>query len=122
MKLIKMKVGENDSIFVEVPEEECFSSVKLPQDESPLRSAKLSSGISQNIDKSFDDVIKNKIVENCKTIITALEEIKSLPFPPENCSAEFGLQFNGEGDIYIAKISAQANFKISLQWNFNKEG
>ncbi|MCU0289251.1 MAG: hypothetical protein MUF15_23000 [Acidobacteria bacterium] len=122
MKLIKMKAGVNGSIFVEVPEEDCPSVAEMPMEELTLRGAKTIRSISQNIDQAFDDVIKNKIIENCKTILSALEEIKSLPLPPENCNVEFGLQFNGQGDIYIAKISAQANFKISFQWNLNKEG
>lgn len=113
MKLIKMKTGVNGSIFVEVPEKERTSG--------PSRGAKIID-ICQNIDQAFDDVVKKQIIENCKTIISALEEIKSLPLPPENCNVEFGLQFNGEGNIYIAKISTQANFKVSFQWNFNKEG
>jgi hypothetical protein len=35
-------------------------------------------------------------------------------------NTEFGLQFNGEGNVYVAKVGAQANFKITFEWEFQE--
>jgi hypothetical protein len=44
--------------------------------------------------------------------------VKTQTIPPKKAQAEFGLQFNGEGNVYVAKVGAQSSFKISFEWEF----
>ena len=60
--------------------------------------------------------MQNEITEYCNILIGAFEKVKNLPIPPKKAQAEFGLQCSAEGNVYITKISGQANFKISFEW------
>lgn len=74
--------------------------------------------VLSKIDRALDTVIQKQIVEHYKMLIGAFEQVKTQSIPPKKARAEFGLQFNGEGNVYVAKVGAQSNFKISFEWEF----
>ncbi|MCP4216174.1 MAG: hypothetical protein GY765_16115 [bacterium] len=80
------------------------------------------SGPGENIikkfDKALDTVLQHQIVDHCKILAGAFEQLKEQPIHPQKATAEFGLQFNGEGNIYVTKVGAQASFKVSFEWEF----
>lgn len=104
MPLIKMKLGDHGAILVEVPEGEGIQEVGTIEE------------AIEKMDKAFDRLVQHEIVENCKVLVSAFERLKKQPLPPRKALAEFGLQFNREGNVYLVKAAANANFKISLEW------
>ncbi len=105
-QLVKMKLGDRGTVLVEVPEEEGIQRVGKGKK------------ILEAADKVFDRLVQNEIVENCKVLVGAFEQLKEHSIPPRKATAEFGLQFNSEGNIYVVKASGQASFKISVEWEF----
>lgn len=67
---------------------------------------------SGNTEK-FEQVVA-KIKPFCKAIINSLEDLET---KPDNASAEFGLNINGEGRLFVVKASVEATIKITLNWN-----
>lgn len=76
------------------------------------------SKITEIADKYFSEIVQNEIVEYCKILTSSFEKLKLQSVPPKKVAAEFGIQATGEGDVYLAKVSANANFKISIEWEF----
>ncbi len=106
-QLVKMKLGESGTILVEVPEEEGIRRVGKVKK------------LLDAADQAFDRLVQNEIVENCKVLVGAFEQLKEQSLPPRKASAEFGLQFNTEGNIYVVKASGQASIKISVEWELS---
>lgn len=75
--------------------------------------------VAKIFDKAFDKLVQNEIVQYCNILTGAFEEMKNQSIPPKKATAEFGIQAGGEGNVYLAKISAQANFKVSVEWDLN---
>jgi len=73
-------------------------------------------GVIKKLDKAFDTLIQNEIIEHCRILSSAFEQLKEQDISPKKATAEFGLQFNAEGNIYVAKISSQSSFKVSFEW------
>jgi hypothetical protein len=105
MKVIPKKLSNGKTIYIEV----------TSYSESEGKVGKLMDALDV-VDQAFDHLVQNEITEYCNILIGAFENVKGLPIPPKKAQAEFGLQCNGEGNVYIAKISAQANFKIAFEW------
>ena len=106
-KLIRMKLGENDTVLVEVPED------------GGIKQVSKFSEIIEKTDEFFDKVVQHEIIANCKVLIGAFEELKKQELAPKKACAEFGLQLTGEGNVYVVKTSGQASFKISLEWDLS---
>ncbi len=111
-KIVEMKMGQG-TVFVEVTEP--------AEDYDTYRSGE-SRGVIEKIDQAFDRVIQHQIIEHCKILTTAFEQLQDEPIRPKKASAEFGLQFNGQGNVYVAKVGAQASFKSSFEWDSNNPG
>jgi len=108
-QLIKMKLGDQGTILVEVQEEKGLQPVGRTQK------------IVEATEKAFDKLVQNRIIENCNVLVKAFKQMKEQSILPRKASAEFGLQFNSGGDIYLVKASGQANFKICIEWEFSYE-
>ena len=74
--------------------------------------------VLEKLDQVLDSVIQQQIVEHCKIFVGAFEQLEEASIKPKKANAEFGLQFNAEGSVYVAKIGAQSSFKISFEWEF----
>jgi len=70
-------------------------------------------------DKAFDQLVQSTIVENCKVLVGAFEQLKGQTLRPKKATAEFGLQLTAEGNIYMVKASGQATIKVSLDWEIS---
>lgn len=114
-QLVQMKMGKG-TVWVEVTEEVDQSKKYETYDENAPRGGE--EKIIAKIDQALDSMIQNQIAEHCKMLVGAFEQVKQQAIPPKKATAEFGLQFNGEGNVYVAKVGAQASFKISFEWEF----
>jgi len=106
-QLVKMKVGDSEEILVEIPESTDFYNVSRGSD------------ILEKLDRAFDEAVQNTIVENTRVIIGAFEKLRQEHLKPVKASAEFGLQFTAEGNVYLVKTAAQASIKVSFEWQFS---
>ena len=114
-ELVQMKMGQG-TVLVEVTEKG-----QTAQDFSGHYEEGTERGehkVLRKIDEALDTVIQDQIVEHCKILVGAFEQVKKQSIAPKKASAEFGLQFNGEGNVYVAKVGAQSSFKISFEWEF----
>jgi hypothetical protein len=107
MPVIEKKLSSGKTIFIEVP-----------QDSGDGKVGKIKKTI-EYVDEAFDKLIQNEITEYCNILVGAFEGLKKQAIPPKKANAEFGLQGSAEGNVYLAKISAQANFKVSLEWELS---
>ena len=80
-------------------------------------SASKRSRVLDRLDAGLDRVIQHQIIEHCKLLEGAFEELGKHSIPPSKASAEFGLQVNGEGNVFVAKVAGQASFKIAFEWS-----
>lgn len=40
---------------------------------------------------------------------------------PDSATAEFGIGISGEGNLFFAKLSADVNIKVTLNWSLNNK-
>lgn len=105
MQLIEMSLGDNGTILIEVPESSGTYKVgKVGH-------------IIDATDKAFGKLVETEIVESAKALAAAFEKLKDQPVRPKKAVTEFGLQFNGSGNIFMASVSAQATIKVSIEWD-----
>ena len=104
MPIIEKKLSNGKTVFIEVASESGDGKI------SKFKKA------MESVDDAFDKLVQNEITEYCNILIGAFEDLKKQAIPPKKANAEFGIQGGAEGNIYLAKISAQANFKVSLEW------
>jgi len=100
-KLIELKSGAN-TILVEADDVQYHGGV-----------VQAGGPIDKNIDK-----ILEKLQPFCESIISYFEK---LTLKPTTASAEFGVDFTIEGNIFIAKASAEASVKVTLNWTLNSK-
>lgn len=108
MPIVEKKISNGKKVFVEISSASGDGKV-----------GKAKKAI-QAVDEAFDKLIQNEITEYCNILVGAFENLKKQPIPPKKANAEFGIQGGVEGNVYLAKIAAQANFKISLEWNLSE--
>ena len=108
-KLVKMKLG-NRTVLVEAPDD------VQPADGGYAPLSITGNDVVGALDKTYDELVQNEIVENCRVLTLAFEKLKEQSIAPTKATAEFGLQFTGEGNIYLVKASAQASITITVEW------
>jgi hypothetical protein len=52
-------------------------------------------------------------------LIGALQELAAQEKALERATLEFGLQFSGEGKVFVVKATAQASIKVSLSLKYS---
>ena len=108
-KLVKMKLGDS-TVLVEAPDD------VQPVDGGNTQLSIMGNDVVDALDKTYDELVQNEIVENCRVLTLAFEKLKEQSIVPSKATAEFGLQFTGEGNIYLVKASAQASITVTMEW------
>ena len=108
-KLVKMTLGDN-TILVEAPDD------VQPADSGDTRLSITGDDVVAALDKTYGELVQNEIVENCRVLTQAFEKLREQSVAPTKATAAFGLQFTGEGNIYLVKASAQASITITVEW------
>jgi hypothetical protein len=103
--VVQLKLNENTTIFVEVVEPD-----RIPAE------------VEENVgaaEKVAGDTATGFInaLDNIKPLMAPmLSSLRSIDEKLEGVSIEFGLKLTGQLGAIIASASAEANFKITLQW------
>lgn len=103
--LIKMQRSSGDVILVEGDSNQRVSRSNIIEK------------IIEKLDVKFCKIMENEIYENCKMIEASFKKLEDLDNKPSKASAEFGLQFSTEGNIYVTKVTGNCNFKITMEWS-----
>ena len=101
-RLVAFKLDDNSSIVVEVDEPESEGAIRATGPSDVLEVAK----------HSFDDAM-GKIRDATESAITKL---RNLSAQPDEITMEFGFNFSAEFGAIIAKATADANYKVTLNW------
>ncbi len=100
MELIELELKDGKKIFIE------------PVDSKGITEA----GARDKIKDKVDDIL-SIIPSIASSFIDAVDKMGK---KPSSLSTEFGISIAAEGGIIIAKVSGEANFKVSLAWEFKK--
>ena len=73
-------------------------------------------GLPEEAAQSFEAAI-NSLSPIASSIVSKLINISH---PPDEATVEFGLTLKAEQGVIIAKVEADANFKINLKWTRDK--
>lgn len=109
-QLIEVTLSTGEKIFVEA------TGSNLPGGSTAVRGIGKGLDVIEKIDEVFDKAIQNVIVQNSLILVKAFKEMESHPLPLNKASVEFGLKVSGKGNIYVVESSAEASFKITLEW------
>ena len=101
-KLIKMP-SEDGSIVVEVETAEG----------EIIQVSKTGERIIEEAKEAFERV-ESAIIDTGSKLSRALKNLAEKEPSLESASLEFGLQFTGEGNIYLVKTAAQGSIKVSI--------
>jgi hypothetical protein len=101
-RLVKFPLADGNIIVVEVDEPETSGTVRASRSDEMVDEA------TQTFDQSL------------KTIRTSTENVinklQTLTHRPDEIEMEFGFNMSGEFGAVIAKVTAEANYKVTLRW------
>lgn len=112
MALIQMRRGESEYVIVEVE----GPATKPSGVGKATGIGNTAEAIVRQVDQALDRVLIHEIVENCRTINAAFDELVKAKLSVTEASAEFGLKVSGEGNVYIVKTCVEAAFTITVKW------
>ena len=105
-RLVKFPLADGNAIVVEV-DEEASGTVRASRSDDMIDEAK------QTFDQSL-----NTIRTSTESVINKLQ---SLTHRPDEIEMEFGFNMSGEFGAVIAKVTAEANYKVTLRWQPAKQ-
>ncbi len=105
-RLVRFPLADGNAIVVEV-DEETSGTVRASRSDDMIDEAK------QTFDQSL-----NTIRTSTESVINKLQ---SLTHRPDEIEMEFGFNMSGEFGAVIAKVTAEANYKVTLRWQPAKQ-
>jgi hypothetical protein len=102
IRLVKFPLADGNVIVVEVDEPETSGTVRASRSDDMVDEAK------QSFEQSLDT-----IRTSTESVINKLQ---SLTHRPDEIEMEFGFNMSGEFGAVIAKVTAEANYKVTLRW------
>lgn len=109
-KLISFPLGEENVVWVEVDE------IEAPSEALGESEASRAGELAAQATQTFQDVI-DSVRPVAETIVKGLDKISDRP---NDISVEFGLKLNGKVGTVIAASGVEANFKVTLKWQHNR--
>ena len=108
-RFVAFKLNDGSSIVVEVDEPETVGGT--------VRAARSPKDLLDEAKCSFDDALEKiqTATEN------AIMKLRNLTQKPDEITMEFGFNFSAEFGAIIAKASADANYKVTLNWKRTEE-
>ena len=102
-KLIQMSVGKEDTVLIEVSE----------QERGGMGVAGVGTGgVIKTAEHAFDNVLQT--VES--TAKAVAQSGRNLDPRPDEIAVEYGVSVKADGKAFIASVGAEASFKIALTW------
>ena len=108
-RFVAFKLADGSTIVVEVDEPEPLGG--------SVRAARSPKDLLDEAKHSFDEALQ-KIQVATESAITSL---RNLSQKPDEITMEFGFNFSAEFGAIIAKASAEANYKVTLNWKRKEE-
>ena len=112
MALIRMRRGEGEFVLVEVD----GAAAKPSGVGKASGIGDATETIVRQVDQALDRVLIHEIVENCRTINAAFDELVTAKLSVTEATATFGLKVSGEGNVYVVKTSVEAAFTVEVKW------
>ena len=106
--LIKVKFDEAE-IWIETDEEAAEAAV-VPERVGVLKKAEKFIPFEK---------VSDTIRAYCTGLVKTFKGLEP-EHSPNRISAEFGLKFSGEGNVYIVKSTAECSLKVRVEWEINK--
>ena len=106
-RLVKFPLADGNFIVVEVDEPETSGTVRASRSDDMIDEAKQTSDQSLNTIRTSTESVINKL--------------QSLTHRPDEIEMEFGFNMSGEFGAVIAKVTAEANYKVTLRWQPAKQ-
>lgn len=102
------------SKLIKVPSEGGYVIVEVETTEDEIIPVgKKGERIIEEAKETFDK-IENVITDIGAKLSRALKDLAKKESTLESASLEFGLQFTGEGNVYLVKTTAQGSIKVSI--------
>jgi hypothetical protein len=105
-RLVKFPLADGNVIVVEV-DEETSGTVRASRSDDMVDEA----------GQTFDQAL-NTIRTSTESVINKLQ---ALTHRPDEIEMEFGFNMSGEFGAVIAKVTAEANYKVTLRWQPAKQ-
>jgi hypothetical protein len=105
-RLVKFPLADGNFIVVEV-DEETSGTVRASRSDDMVDEA----------GQTFDQAL-NTIRTSTESVINKLQ---ALTHRPDEIEMEFGFNMSGEFGAVIAKVTAEANYKVTLRWQPAKQ-
>ena len=110
MKLAEILGPDGSKIYIQYDEE----------DNDELQAVGFLEDIAERTEK-FKETMVSTIWGYSSIVVNAVKEGMADLMTPESVTLEFGLQLGGEAGVpFIAKGTAQANVKVTVEWKLNK--
>ncbi len=112
MKLTEILAPDGSTIYIQYDEEEidALRAVRVPK----------AKDIAERT-KKFKETMVNTVRSYSETMLNAMQEGMTGLLSPDKLTLEFGLQLGGEAGVpFVTKGTAQANVKVTIEWNLNK--
>jgi hypothetical protein len=87
----------------------------------PGRTAIVEAGAEDTAERAVEtaEALTESIRGFCTRVVGSFDELAEAA-KPARASIEFGLSVSAEGNVYVVKGSAEANIKITAEWEFAK--
>lgn len=69
-------------------------------------------GVTEKTTKTFEEATAS-LTPAAQSLISRLQGLDN---PPDEIGIEFGVQLSAEAGAFIASVTAEANFRVSLSW------
>lgn len=109
MKLTTIQATDGSEIYIQYDEDE--------GDE--LRAVGYIDDIAERT-KKFKETMVSTVRSYSEALLDAVQQGMT-DIAPDKVALEFGLQLGGEAGVpFVTKGTAQANFKVAIEWDLNK--
>lgn len=110
MKLAKLLGPEGSEIYIQYDDEEG----------DDLQAVGFLEDIQERTEK-FKETLGYTILSYSSMVLNAIKEGMAERLAPDSVTLEFGLQLGGEAGVpFVTKGTAQANVKVTIQWDLNR--
>ena len=109
MRLTKILANDGSEIYIQYDEDES----------GELRAVGYIDDIAERTNR-FKETMVSIVRSYSETLLDAVQQGMT-DIAPDKVTLEFGLQLGGEAGVpFVTKGTAQANFKVAIEWNLNK--
>ena len=114
-KFIKYKTDEGNEVWIEIEDEGEDDQFVTDDDDH-------GSDTVQASDDSLAEKVKlSKVLESIKPLVNAIyKQVEDVAVRPQEVAVEFGMKFNAQVGVVLAKATTGANMTIKLKWNLDK--